>query len=131
MLAMRKALFFCSLLFLLGFPAVAQQPAAPVATVYFYRDVDAPGLRPSIYVDGTKIGKLRQGEYFVLKMGAGEHEFYAGDKQPSNVFLEAGQAYYFRTAGGFYGHQTRITRVAPEQGAFDVQKLFPVNVETR
>jgi hypothetical protein len=130
MLAMRKALLFCSLLFLLSVPLGAQQVLGATATVYFYRNVDAPGPRPSIYIDDVKAAKLRNGEYFILRMGAGEHTLYAGDKQPNTVILEPNEVYYFRTEGGFYGHQTRLTRVYPEQGAFDIEKLSQISVET-
>jgi hypothetical protein len=118
-------------IFLCGLCAVsgAQQVPTAGATVYFYRYLDAPGPTPTIYVDGVKVEKIKHGRFFSLQLEPGEHEFHAGDKQPSKVILETGKVYYFRTEGGIQGHQTRITRVYPEQGEFDIAKLKPLTAK--
>jgi len=117
---MRASLGFV-VLALIALTANAQSPTA--TSVYIYKYADAPGVHAHVWIDGGAKHYVKAGEVLIVQLAPGQHEFHAGDKQPSVMQLEAGKAYYFQFGGGFYGHPTRLTQVAPEQGAFDVAKL--------
>lgn len=127
--------FLCCLTLLCAgvLPAVAQD-AAPVK-VHFYRYNQMQGimLRPSVFVDGKKILRMDNGSFYDADLPAGEHTFYAEDKQAGAVVtLEPGKEYYFRTdlQVGFLKGHFRLTMVMPEQGKFDLAKLKPLDKES-
>lgn len=129
--------------------AQAQQPQAAVAqpesvtkpqnsdsqaSVYIYRYKQFVGsaLSPSVYCDENELARMDNGKFFVAKLSSGKHAFRSNDKQAGvEVELKSGQDYYIRVeiaAGMMKGHG-RLILVAPEQGAYEIKKLKPLDRE--
>jgi hypothetical protein len=116
----------------------AQTSTAPsqnsdsTATVYFYRYKQFVGsaLSPSVYCDQSELARMDNGRFFATKLAAGEHVFHSNDKQAGiDVALKSGQDYYIRVeiaAGVMKGHG-RLILVAPEQGAYEIKNLKPLD----
>lgn len=136
--AIACAALFCSI-------ASAQQPAANTAqgisasqdsnseaTVYVYRYKQFVGkaLSPSVYCDENELARMENGRFFVVKLPAGTHVFRSNDKQAGiDVDLKAGEKYYVRVeiATGFMKGHGRLVSVAPEQGAYEIKNLKPLD----
>lgn len=127
---MRKILLFCSLVLSVCAPSIAQENTAATIHIYRYKQMQGALLRPSVFMDGVQIVRIENGRYYELSVPAGEHTFYAEDKQAGAVVtLEPGKDYYFRTdlQVGFWKGHFRLTMVMPEQGKFDIAKLKPLD----
>ncbi|MBK7293696.1 MAG: DUF2846 domain-containing protein [Holophagaceae bacterium] len=105
-------------------PAEAQRPlevlpaetAGRVARPIWYQREEVAAARwrgplhdrPAISVDGTEIGDLNNGTYFIVKIAPGEHKMHADEKKDEFTFtVEAGKTYYFKTEikmGVWKGH---------------------------
>jgi hypothetical protein len=125
--------------------ASAQQPVASTpqvssgsqssgseATVYVYRYKQFVGkaLSPSVYCDENELARIENGRFFVVKLPAGKHVFRSNDKQAGiDVDLKAGEQYYVRVelATGFMKGHGRLLAVAPEQGAYELKALKPLD----
>jgi hypothetical protein len=111
-------------------PFGAQENTTAMVHFYRYRQMQGSVLRPSVYMDGVQIARIENGRYYEIPVPAGEHMFYAEDKQAGAVVtLEPGKDYYFRTdlQIGFWKGHFRLTMVMPEQGKFDMAKLKPLD----
>lgn len=136
--AIACAALFCSI-------ASAQQPAVNTAqgpsasqdsnseaTVYVYRYKQFVGkaLSPSVYCDENELARIENGRFFAVKLPAGAHVFRSNDKQAGiDVDLKAGERYYVRVeiATGFMKGHGRLVSVAPEQGAYEIKNLKPLD----
>jgi hypothetical protein len=108
--------------------ATTTTTATTTATVHFYRYKQFQGsaLNPSIYCDGVQLIRMQNGRFFEMQIPAGEHTFYANDKQAGAVVkLEPGKDYYFRASvqTGFWKGHFRLEMMMPEQGKYDQAKL--------
>jgi hypothetical protein len=77
-----------------------------------------------------QLARIENGRFLDLKLPIGPHTFYAEDKQSGALIkLEEGKEYFFRTdlQVGFWKGHFRLTMVMPEQGAFDIAKLKPLD----
>lgn len=105
-----------------------------MATVYFYRYKQYVGsaLSPSVYCDDGELARMENGRFFVASITPGKHVFRSNDKQAGvEAELRAGQDYYVRVelvSGVLKGHG-RLTLVQPEQGAYEVKKLKPLDAD--
>ena len=114
-------------------PQVAQ-PNDVAATVYFYRYKQFVGsaLSPSVYCDEGELARIENGRFFVAKFTPGKHVFSSNDKQSGiESDLKAGQEYYIRVElvpGAMKGHG-RLISVQPEQGAYEIKKLKPLDAD--
>jgi Protein of unknown function (DUF2846) len=103
-------------------------------TVYIYRYKQFVGsaLSPSVYCDENELARMDNGKFFTAKLSTGKHTFRSNDKQAGvEVDLKSGQDYYIRVeiaAGMMKGHG-RLVLVAPEQGAYEIKKLKPLDRE--
>jgi hypothetical protein len=138
-----KFLLVCAVLgsALLVSVASAQEPAQATspqqagdsdATVYVYRYKQYVGkaLSPSVYCDGNELARMENGRFFVVKVPAGAHVFSSNDKQAGiDVNLKPGEQYYIRVelATGFLKGHGRLVSMAPEQGAYEIKKLKPLD----
>ena len=108
----------------------AGQPGAPgTVHIYRYKQYEGSALHPSIYCDEARLARLPSGRFLEVKVPAGQHIFYADDKQAGAVVnVEPGKDYYFRTElqTGFWKGHFRLNMVQPEQGKYDVEKLKPL-----
>jgi len=102
------------------------------ASVYFYRYKQFVGsaLSPSVYCDEGELARLENGRFFTAKLTPGKHVLRANDKQSGiEAELKGGQEYYVRVelvAGALKGHG-RLVLVQPEQGAYEIKKLKPLD----
>ena len=102
------------------------------ATVHIYRYKQFVGsaLSPSVYCDENELARMENGRFFVAKLSPGKHTFRSNDKQAGvEVELKGEQDYYIRVeiaAGMMKGHG-RLVVVAPEQGAYEIKKLKPLD----
>ena len=107
----------------------ARKPAetAAVARLICYREKRfvGAGLHHTISVDGTEIGDLNNGTYFIVKIAPGEHKMHADEKKDEFTFtVEAGKTYYFKTEikmGVWKGHG-KISLVDATLGADEFTK---------
>jgi hypothetical protein len=123
---MKNRLLLLTIVLSMGVCAGGQE----TGTVHFYRYKQYMGsaLRPSVYCDDLRVGRIENGRYLDVKVPAGAHTFYAEDKQAGAiVMIETGKEYFFRTdlQTGFWKGHFRLTIVMPEQGKFDLPKLKP------
>jgi hypothetical protein len=110
-------------------PVEAPKPAetAAVARLICYREKRfvGAGLHHTISVDGTEIGDLNNGTYFIVKIAPGEHKMHADEKKDEFTFtVEAGKTYYFKTEikmGVWKGHG-KISLVDATLGADEFTK---------
>jgi hypothetical protein len=114
---------------------VPAPPAAVVGTtavvhIYRYKQFEAPKVRPSVYCDGTLLGRITRGHFLDVKIPPGSHVFLSEDKQAgAAVTLEPGKEYFFRIdmQMGVWKGSFRLTMVIPEQGKYEVSKLKPLD----
>jgi len=114
-------------------PAAVAAPVAAdaeqsQATIYFYRPHRFVGsaLKPSVFVDGTNVGRMRNGDNIKFSVAPGTHAVYSNDKS-TGLSLEAkpGQTYYVRIdiqVGAFKGHGG-ITLMDPQQGSYEIKAV--------
>jgi hypothetical protein len=94
------------------------------ATIYFYRPRRFQGsaLKPSVFVDDARAGRLHNGDSIKLTVAPGPHRIYSNDKS-TGMELDAkpGQTYYVRIdiqVGLLKGHGG-VTLVDPQQGKYE------------
>lgn len=111
-----------------------EQDKAPDSkpTVYIYRIKKFAGsaLSPSVYCDDKELARIENGRYFVAKPDPGKHTLRMGDKQTGfEIDMKPGQTYYASVSieTGFWKGHGRLTLMQPEQGAFEVKKLKPLD----
>jgi hypothetical protein len=107
---------------------VAADAEQSQATIYFYRPRRFVGsaLKPSVFVDSTNVGRMRNGDSIKFSVAPGTHAVYSNDKS-TGLSLEAkpGQTYYVRIdiqAGAFKGHGG-ITLMDPQQGSYEIKAV--------
>lgn len=111
-------------------PDAAAAPAAAVAsdsqqaTVYFYRPRRFQGsaLRPTVFVDDARAGRLHNGDSIKVSVAPGNHKIYSNDKSTGmELNAKPGETYYVRIdiqVGLFKGHGG-VTLVDPQQGKYE------------
>ena len=105
------------------------------STVYFYRYKQYVGsaLSPSVYCDEGELARIGNGRFFVVMLAPGKHVLRANDKQSGiEAELKSGQEYYVRVelvAGAWKGHG-RLIMVQPEQGAYEIKNLKPLDLDS-
>lgn len=121
-------------------PAAETKKEAAAATsdqkpkIYFYRIKQFAGsaLEPSVYCDDKELARMDNGRYFVVTLEPGKHTCRMGDKQTGfELDMKPGEEYYAKVTidTGFLKGRGRLTLLAKEQGAFELQKvkLLPVD----
>ena len=81
-------------------PSQADRPESGKAMVIFYRERHfvGGGVSYKVFDNGTRIGGLPNGAYFVYQAKPGAHKFTASTESTSEhvLTLEAGKTYYIR-----------------------------------
>ncbi len=110
-------------------PATPDRPKPGKGLVNFYRQKNLVGFAIGYDVrdNGTKIGGLPNGSYFVYDASPGRHTFSATTESTSKVTLniEPSQTYYVRGAlqmGAFVG-RPKLTVVEPQEGSEAIKSL--------
>jgi hypothetical protein len=117
-----------------GEPPADKTSSETKASVYVYRfkmDRGASGAFP-VYCDDTHLAQLDNGRYLLAKVEPGIHLFRSSDKQSGiELDLKPGQKYYIQieAAGDAWSIHGRVTLVAPEQGAYAVKKIRPIDAK--
>lgn len=86
-------------------------------TVIFYREGHFAGsaLKPSIYLDGKEVARLKNGTYFTAQVGPGNHEVGSSAKHepPLAVHVKPGETSYIQmivVSGHWRGGRTTDSR---------------------
>lgn len=103
-------------------------PSDQKPKIYFYRIKQFAGsaLEPSVYCDNKELARMDNGRYFVVTLEPGKHTCRMGDKQTGfELDMKPGEEYYAKITidMGFLKGHGRMTLLAKEQGAFEVQKV--------
>lgn len=117
-------------------PAAAEPAAASKSTkarIYFYRIKQFTGsaLEPSVYCDGKELARMDNGRFFAIDLEPGDHTCNMGDKQTGFALdAKAGEEYYAKITieAGFWKGRGRLTLLQKEQGAFELKKVKPLDV---
>jgi hypothetical protein len=112
-------------------PAPSSAPAAASsdapATIVFYRAKRFQGsaLKPSVFVDETRVGSLHNGDSVQYSLAPGNHRVYSTDKSTGiDLEVKPGQTYYVRIdiLVGFWKGHGGVTLVDPQQGKYEVER---------
>jgi hypothetical protein len=104
------------------------QPAASAseekATILFYRPKRFQGsaLKPSVFVDGTNVGSMHNGDSVKISVTPGSHRIYSTDKSTGlDLSAKPGETYYVRIdiLAGFWKGHGGVTLVDPQQGKYE------------
>jgi hypothetical protein len=109
---------------------VANDNSKVTVFVYRYKQWVGSALEPAIYCDEVEIAKMDNGAYFKVMLDPGKHTFQSNDKQSGVVLdLKSGEDYYIRMelVEGVWKGKGRLVLVPKEQGAFEIQKLKPLD----
>lgn len=110
----------------LSAPTAASQT---VGTVIFYREGHFTGsaLKPSIYLDGKEVARLKNGTYFMAQLEPGKHEVGSSSKHepPLAVDVKPGETTYIQmiVVTGTWRGAGRLIPVPPDDGKTAVSKL--------
>lgn len=124
---------FLPLLACMAVPLHAQDaPSAtpPTATVYFYRlrEAYAALLKPSVFVDGKQVMRMRNGRFAEMSFPVGHHTVTSNFPGSGlEIDMKPGETYYVRLGmtrpAMFHTSKGEITQVMEGQGKFEVSQL--------
>ncbi len=109
-------------------PSLAQD-----GTVVVYRPGKYVGsaLKPSVYVDGSEAGRLKNGRYMSLRLAPGKHSFESSmKKEPAlDVEVKSNETVYLEMVllPGTWRGGGRLVPVAPEDAKSALLKLKPLD----
>ena len=83
---MRHVLVFAAFLIILLSSGLAQV-TPPKGTIYLFRRSYAPGNKPSVILDGTRIARMQSGSYFSILVDAGVHRLESTPHSQMNASL--------------------------------------------
>jgi hypothetical protein len=106
--------------------SAAETPQPP--TIVFYRPGSFYGkaLKPSIYVDGKEIGRLKSGRYISYQTTAGKHLLASSKKDAElEVIVTAGQSQYVEMMiqNGAWRGAGRLVPVPVDEGKRKAEQL--------
>ena len=108
--------------------------SAGKSTLHFYRERAFVGSarKMPIFMDEVQVADLVNGRQFTMTVDPGVHTF-RGRTRPEaiDVTVEPGGEYYLRAEliQGFTKNHWRIVQMSSEQGALDVERLKPLDVQ--
>lgn len=110
--------------------AATQTTAAPAAgTVIVYREGHFTGsaLKPSVFLDGKEVARLKNGTYFTLQVDPGKHEVGSSAKHEPALAIDVkpGETSYVQmiVVTGTWRGAGRLVPVPPDDGKTAVSKL--------
>jgi hypothetical protein len=133
---MRRLLAFAAVLLAWitnSYAAPAASPDKALVYIYRYKQFTGSAVEPSVYCDESQLARMDNGRYFLIALAPGRHQFRSNDPQSGlEVDAKAGQAYYLRVdivnVRFFKGAQGRLVKTDPEQGAYELKQLKPLDV---
>jgi PEGA domain/Protein of unknown function (DUF2846) len=110
--------------------------SAQDGTVVVYRQGKYVGsaLKPSIYVDGNEVGRLKNGRYLSLQLTPGKHNFESNQKEAAlEVDVKSKDTLYLEMVilDGKFRMVGRLVPVAQEDAKNAVLKLKPMDGKQR
>jgi Protein of unknown function (DUF2846) len=115
-------------------PSEVDRPLPGKALVIFYRErhFTGGGMGYVIRNNGTKIGGLPNGSYFVYQASPGPHQFTASTAvtEEKEINVVAGKTYYIRgeVQMGIFMGRPHLTFVTAEEGASAIKDLRRVKL---
>jgi hypothetical protein len=109
--------------------SITSQSSQTVGTVIFYREGHFTGsaLKPSIYLDGREVVRLKNGTYFITQVEPGKHEIGSSAKhEPAlSVDLKPGETAYIQmiVVSGTWRGAGRLIPVPADDGKTAISKL--------
>src|SRR5258708_1035741 len=106
-----------------------QAQPAQAASLVIFREGHFTGsaLKPSIYVDGKEVARIKNGSYFSMQIGPGKHDLSSSAKHESPLLLEIkpGETSYVQmiVVTGTWRGAGRLVPVPPDDGKIAVSKL--------
>lgn len=104
--------------------------AEPKATVYVYRPKLSLGaaIKPPVFLDEVRLGRLSAGRYFVIRAAPGQHVFRSERGAEVRAEFGAGQEYLIRVdvAAGFPRGHGVAKLVDRKRGASEILDLEPL-----
>lgn len=115
--------------------STSAQPTAPEqkATLVIFREKHFEGsaLKPSIYVDGQEIVRLKNGSYYIFQTTPGKHELASSAKHEASLELDVkgGENNYVQmiVVAGTWRGAGRLVPVPAEDGKTAITKLKPLD----
>jgi hypothetical protein len=114
-------------------PSVPAQPTtaqpSQVTSLVIFREghFAGSGLKPSIYVDGKEVARLKNGSYFSMQIEPGKHDLSSSAKHESPLLVEIkpGETSYVQmiVVQGTWRGAGRLIPVPPDDGKIAVSKL--------
>lgn len=98
-------------------------------TVIFYREGHFTGsaLKPSVYLDGREVARLKNGTYFMTQLEPGKHEVGSSAKNepPLAIDVKQGETVYIQmiVVSGTWRGAGRLIPVPADNGKTAVSKL--------
>ena len=114
-----------------GQPTQAQP--AQAASLIIFREGHFAGsaLKPSIFVDGKEVARLKNGSYYIMPIEPGKHELSSSAKHesPLPIEIKAGETSYVQmiVVPGTWRGAGRLVPVPPDDGKVAVSKLKVVS----
>jgi hypothetical protein len=103
------------------------QPKQPASLVIFRQaHFTGSALKPSVYVDGREVVRLKNGNYFTMQIEPGKHEITSSAKNepPLSLDVKDGANYIqMIVVTGTWRGAGRLIPVSPEDAKVEVQKL--------
>jgi hypothetical protein len=117
---------------MIGLGQTSAMEGKAVVYVYSY-DVSAVGtIRKTVYLDGQPLADVTPKRYFIAVLEPGKHSLHWKSKKNGGIEYDfkAGTVTYLRAGwreGGIMIKANGLDLVAPENGAFDIKQLRPVD----
>src|SRR5882724_11563633 len=110
-------------------PAPGQPTQVQAASLVIFREghFTGSGLKPSIYVDGKEVARIKNGSYFTMQIEPGKHDLSSSAKHESPLPLEIkpGETSYVQmiVVTGTWRGAGRLVPVPNDDGKIAVSKL--------
>lgn len=127
-----KFLLLASLLLIFPAFAFAQSKTEGKAIVYVYSNKTTTTfgmVKKPVFMDDMELADVRPAHYFIVLVDPGKHSFHLKKKKFGGVEMdfEAGKTYYLRLEWRNHTMIGNFGIVAPENAAFDLKQMKPVD----
>ena len=114
-------------------PAASDQQAQASLIVFREAHFNGSGLKPSIYVDGKEVARLKNGTFLTMKIDPGKHDLDSSSKHEAalQVEIKPGETSYVQMiiVNGTWRGAGRLVPVSAEDGKAATAKLKPLDLK--